>query len=183
MILEIKGEGGAGEGEGAGLSPGPGPGAGEGDGGGGGGVGVGTEEGDEGVGVGAGEGGVGAGSGSGSAGGTNDMFVDYKVRIKNDLSSGIFLQCESGDDDLGAARITPTNEYRFSARINFFRTTLFYCYIKSTKHDINFRFDAFKATRDELQCISFRCFWSIRKNGVYFSNDNINWFRRYPWKL
>ncbi|XP_039007864.1 S-protein homolog 18-like [Hibiscus syriacus] len=117
-------------------------------------------------------------------------FINYHIHIvndaPNDLPPGIpslRLHCMSGDRDIGERWMLQHEDYTWDTKINLIRTTLFHCNIWWEGKKLFF--DAFKATRDERRCRKYHnsCMWSVREDGVYFSNDNSTWFNSYPWKI
>ncbi|PON40380.1 Self-incompatibility protein [Parasponia andersonii] len=113
-----------------------------------------------------------------------NLMTKYHIHVINDLpefSSTLFVHCKSGDSDKGTKDLSWHEEYVWGTRINFFRTTLYYCYLQW--RGVKERYiEAFKAKRDEIRCEKRKyCLWLVRKNGVYFSNDNSSWFLEYPW--
>ncbi|KAI6699146.1 hypothetical protein NL676_019265 [Syzygium grande] len=51
----------------------------------------------------------------------------YHVHIVNNLPGDFALHCQSGDHDLEARILHPNEEQLIRFKINFFRTTRFYC--------------------------------------------------------
>ncbi|KAL0322632.1 UNVERIFIED_CONTAM: hypothetical protein Sangu_1882500 [Sesamum angustifolium] len=44
------------------------------------------------------------------------------------------------------------------------------------------RFEAFQAGRDRYRCGVLRqCFWLVKEDGFYFSNDGVQWIKDFPW--
>ncbi|PON66091.1 Self-incompatibility protein [Trema orientale] len=113
-----------------------------------------------------------------------NMVTKYHIHVINDLpesSTKLSVHCKSGDDDKGMQELSWNEEYVWGTRINFFRTTLYFCYIQWLGVKERY-FVAFKAKRDEVRCEKMKnCLWRVRRNGVYFSNDNSTWFMEYPW--
>ncbi|GMI93237.1 hypothetical protein HRI_002993000 [Hibiscus trionum] len=122
------------------------------------------------------------------------LFTDYHIRIANDLPNDIFhlpspnepqlfIHCKSGDRDIGPKPMLNGGVYTFDTKINFFRTTLFFCFARWENFHKEGRFDLFKATRDEDRCLKHQhtYFWSVRSDGFYFSNNNETWRDEYPW--
>ncbi|XVF38084.1 hypothetical protein REPUB_Repub20aG0067400 [Reevesia pubescens] len=118
------------------------------------------------------------------------LFIKCHIHIYNDLPSdlppnpetpSLYLHCKSKDKDLGAKAMLQHQDYTWDSRINYFRTTLFFCHVwwegKQTY------FESFHALRDEHRCRKYHnsCLWSVRDDGVYFSNNNSTWSNEYPW--
>ncbi|KAI6699145.1 hypothetical protein NL676_019266 [Syzygium grande] len=108
------------------------------------------------------------------------LFRMYHVHIVNNLPGDFALHCQSGDHDLEARILHPNEEQLIRFKINFFRTTRFYCAARWGERYK--QFDAFWASRDENRCDNVDCYWSVRDNGFYFSNDNTNWSLEYTWE-
>ncbi|XP_021290720.1 S-protein homolog 18-like [Herrania umbratica] len=116
------------------------------------------------------------------------LVVEYHIHIINDLPSdlppnipALSLHCKSKDKDLGEKNMLEHQDYTWDSRINLLRTTLFFC---NARWEGKQRyFEAFKATRDEHRCRVYHnsCLWSMRHDGIYFSNDNSSWTNEYPW--
>ncbi|XP_039009787.1 S-protein homolog 20-like [Hibiscus syriacus] len=111
------------------------------------------------------------------------MLKNNHIRITNDLPKDIFhlsspnapqlfVHCKSSDRDIGPKAMLNGEVYTWDTKINFFRTTLFFCYARWENFLKNGTFDLFKATRDEDRCLEHQdtCFWSVRSDGFYFSN-------------
>ncbi|KAK8480447.1 hypothetical protein V6N13_130313 [Hibiscus sabdariffa] len=117
-------------------------------------------------------------------------FFNYHIHVRNDLPSrnspphqpNLLLHCKSKNKDIGDRPMTTGQDYTWDTKINFFRTTLFFCNARWVGHKSRI-FDAFKAVRDEDRCSVYHssCMWSVRVDGIYFSRDNVTWFNEYPW--
>ncbi|OMO53015.1 Plant self-incompatibility S1 [Corchorus capsularis] len=116
------------------------------------------------------------------------LFIKYHIHITNDTpddmpfrAPNVHLHCKSKNKDVGNRKIAWHEDYHWDTKINYFRTTLFFCYVwwKSKER----YFEAFKATRDEERCRYYHnsCLWSVREDGIYFSNNNATWRNVYPW--
>ncbi|GMI77465.1 hypothetical protein like AT3G24060 [Hibiscus trionum] len=117
-------------------------------------------------------------------------FTNYHIHVRNDLplfnsppnQPNLFLHCKSKKRDIGEKPMAKGQDYTWDTKINFFRSTLFFCNARWVGHKSR-RFDAFIAGRDEEQCLEYHisCMWSVRANGIYFSRNNATWFNQYPW--
>ncbi|KAH1091448.1 hypothetical protein J1N35_018705 [Gossypium stocksii] len=116
------------------------------------------------------------------------LFINYHIHVTNDLPSdlppavpSLHLHCKSKDEDLGEKVMFKHEDYSWDAKINLFRTTLFFCY--AWWEGKQQYFEAFKATRDEHRCRIYHnsCLWSVREDGIYFSKDSLTWYNEYPW--
>lgn len=107
-----------------------------------------------------------------------DVFVMRHVHIINNMSGDLKLHCQSKNNDLGAKILHPGEEQILRFKVNIWKTTLFYCL---AQRPWQFKiFNAFEAHRDELRC-GGQCYWSVRDDGFYFSNDDTTWDRDYTW--
>ncbi|XVF65053.1 hypothetical protein PTKIN_Ptkin09bG0215500 [Pterospermum kingtungense] len=117
------------------------------------------------------------------------LFINYHIHITNDLPSDlppgvpsqIYIHCKSRDKDIGEKPLKQHEDYTFDSKMNLFRTTLFFCH--ASWEGKQMYFEAFKASRDEHRCRKYHnsCLWSVRDDGIYFSNDNSTWNNEYPW--
>ncbi|KAK8704846.1 hypothetical protein V6N13_048458 [Hibiscus sabdariffa] len=116
------------------------------------------------------------------------LFVNYHIHITSDVPSdlppgipSLRVHCKSGDRDIGEKELFQHEDYTWDTKIDLFRTTLFFCNIwwEGKQQTIV----AFKALRDEHRCRKHHnsCLWSVRDDGIYFSNDNSYWYNAYPW--
>ncbi|KAE8731884.1 putative Leucine-rich repeat receptor-like protein kinase family protein [Hibiscus syriacus] len=118
------------------------------------------------------------------------LWVNYHIHITNDLPTSesesskpsLYLHCKSKNKDLGEKGMVQHEDYTWDTKINVFRTTLFFCHAVWVNHKERY-FVAFKATRDEDRCMvyHFSCLWSVKEDGIYFSNDQLTWTNAYPW--
>ncbi|KAK4756337.1 hypothetical protein SAY87_006464 [Trapa incisa] len=76
--------------------------------------------------------------------------VDVKVR--NGLPSGhnFTIHCKSKNDDMGLHTIGPDQDYAFHFQVNFWRTTLFFCGVKTDYGQGVY--DFYKYSRDFKRC-------------------------------
>ncbi|GMI87897.1 hypothetical protein like AT3G24060 [Hibiscus trionum] len=117
------------------------------------------------------------------------MFINYHIHIVNDLPNdlppgipSLNIHCKSADRDIGEKAMFSRDDYEFDTKVNLFATTLFFCNAKWLEGKQQC-FNAFKARRDEHRCRKYHnsCLWSVREDGIYFSDDNVNWVNAYPW--
>ncbi|XVE81446.1 hypothetical protein DITRI_Ditri15bG0064300 [Diplodiscus trichospermus] len=117
------------------------------------------------------------------------LFVNYHIHITNNLPSDLppnipsplSIHCKSKDKDIGEKRLLQNEDYTWDSKINYFRTTLFFCH--AWWEGKQRYFEAFVANRDEHRCRKYHnsCLWSVRDDGMYFSNNNSTWSNEYPW--
>ncbi|KAL3749140.1 hypothetical protein ACJRO7_010261 [Eucalyptus globulus] len=109
----------------------------------------------------------------------SEVWIKRHVHIINDLPGDMMLHCKSGDDDLGARTLHQGEEQVITFKMNFFGSTLFFC---SARREWRFRsFDVFTEERDKYRCRG-DCKWSLRNDGIYFSNNGTAWDREYWWE-
>ncbi|XP_057451209.1 S-protein homolog 29-like [Lotus japonicus] len=107
------------------------------------------------------------------------------VSVVNNLGDGVnlFIHCRSKNDDLGPYILPNGNHFRWSFKLNFLLTTLFWCNIRwvSGSTTLVKSFDIYYAKRDNQQCIA-KCYRSIQPDGVYFYDEFKNiWWKEYAW--
>lgn len=110
--------------------------------------------------------------------------LEYDVRVingfKNNSSLPLVIWCSSNNDDLGGRALQEGDDFSWSLKTNFWGTTHSLCTMKWDA--MRRRFDAFKVPRDLQRCSLFRkCSWSVREDGFYFSNDEVNWKKDFSW--
>ncbi|KAK8501910.1 hypothetical protein V6N13_023308 [Hibiscus sabdariffa] len=95
-----------------------------------------------------------------------NWFYNYHIHIRNDLP----LPMLKGQD------------YTWDTKINFLHTTLFFCNARWVGRK-RMSFDAFTVGRDEQRCLHYHnsCMWSVREDGIYFSQNNATWEYSYRW--
>ncbi|KAJ0036035.1 S-protein homolog 6-like [Pistacia vera] len=110
--------------------------------------------------------------------------TEYDVRVINGFSNNsslpLVIWCSSEDSDLGGRALQEGDDFSWRLKTNFWGTTNFLCTMKwEGKRK---RFDAFKVRRDCRRCNPFRkCSWLVKEDGFYFSNDEVNWKKDFPW--
>ncbi|KAH6809153.1 hypothetical protein C2S51_026936 [Perilla frutescens var. frutescens] len=111
------------------------------------------------------------------------IFQNYEVHVINNVdnsSDELVVHCKSADDDLGEHFLDNGEDWNWKFRVNFFRSTLFFCHLQMG--GMQKRFAAFDTDNISYQCEeTSSCFWSVRKEGIYFSCDNKNYVKKYNW--
>ncbi|KAL7081322.1 hypothetical protein ACP275_14G032700 [Erythranthe tilingii] len=110
----------------------------------------------------------------------------YEVRIINGFSNNsslpLVVWCVSHDSgDIGGRALQERDDYSWTVKINpFWGSSRFVCTMKwdeKTK-----KFEVFRASRDKYRCGECgECFWLVKEDGFYFSNNGINWIKNFPW--
>lgn len=110
--------------------------------------------------------------------------LEYDVRVINGFTNNsslpLVIWCLCNNDDMGGRALQEGDDFSWSLKTNFWSATQFSCTMKwDTKRR---KFDAFKVPRDVYRCSLLRkCFWMVREDGFYFSNDEINWKKDFSW--
>ncbi|KAJ0013529.1 hypothetical protein Pint_21529 [Pistacia integerrima] len=108
----------------------------------------------------------------------------FRVHIINALShdnDNLIIHCYSLDDDLGEHNLRVGDEFTFKFGRHVILTTRFWCDMKYGS-DHSKTIDVFTENiGDKYCCHTNKCFWSIREDGIYFSNNNQSWVKWYDW--
>ncbi|KAL7105666.1 hypothetical protein ACP275_07G058100 [Erythranthe tilingii] len=111
------------------------------------------------------------------------IFQRYEVHITNNFENNtdeLIVNCRSADDDLGEHFLDKGEDWHWQFRVNFFRSTLFYCNVQWG--ELGLRFTSFDTDNISSTCEeTSTCFWSVREDGIYFSCDNKNYVKRHIW--
>ncbi|XP_057773801.1 S-protein homolog 29-like [Salvia miltiorrhiza] len=98
------------------------------------------------------------------------IFQSYEVHMINNIVNStdeLLVSCKSADDDLGEHFLDNGDDWSWKFRVNFFRSTLFFCHLQWG--DLRKRFNAFDTDNISYQCEeTSTCFWSylIVKNNA-----------------
>ncbi|KAM6565496.1 hypothetical protein CsatA_024624 [Cannabis sativa] len=106
----------------------------------------------------------------------------YTVYIINflDVNTTLSVHCKSADDDLGTHIVSYGDNFNWSFNINFFRTTLFYCDMSTSKGDLKGHFVVFDAQK--YDCHDNKCYWKVSQSGLYLFNYLHNEYElQYSW--
>ncbi|XP_038896413.1 S-protein homolog 1-like [Benincasa hispida] len=103
----------------------------------------------------------------------------WEIHIKNGLSNGqaLFVHCKSKDTDLGEQTLSTGAEFKWKFKVNIWRTTLFWCYLrKPNGHEMTF--DAFWVEKKtewlRVKCDDQICNWTAEDNGIYLKDNSSN---------
>ncbi|KAK9288390.1 hypothetical protein L1049_016846 [Liquidambar formosana] len=110
--------------------------------------------------------------------------LEYDVRVVNGFTSNsslpLVIWCSSKDQNLGGRALQEGDDFSWSLKANFWGTAHFLCTIKWDQKRKSF--DAFWVHRDSHRCGPLRrCFWLVKEDGFYFSNDETNWKKEFAW--
>ncbi|KAI3469899.1 hypothetical protein Pfo_026562 [Paulownia fortunei] len=89
------------------------------------------------------------------------IFQHYEVHIINsfnDNTDELIVHCKSGDDDLGEHFLDKGDDWHWKFRVNFFRSTLFFCHVQWGEFEKRFT-----------------------EEGIYFSCDDKNYVKKHIW--
>ncbi|CAH2050182.1 unnamed protein product [Thlaspi arvense] len=101
----------------------------------------------------------------------------YTVHIIDVLTNGdLTFHCKSKDTDLGKINATSGEDYHFSFYENIFGRTLFFCGFAHNQQRQSF--DVFDGAL-KMRCVD--CYWRVRDDGFYFSDDGISYLKQYSW--
>ncbi|XP_012069296.1 S-protein homolog 74-like [Jatropha curcas] len=111
--------------------------------------------------------------------------TEFHLHIVNGLSKNkiLLVHCKSKDDDLGIHNITVGSEFSWKFTINFFWTTLYWCYLAPDDHS-HVSLKVFynngrllrrcKTVKNRLWGYVADCIWIAKDNGVYMKNIDAN---------
>lgn len=109
--------------------------------------------------------------------------LKYKAHIMNGLATDKVptrIHCYSKDDDLGAHLLWMKEEFRFEFTVDFWKKTHFWCDMGFGTNERTV--DVFQTGIETHTCRSTgNCFWSMREDGIYFSNNDQSWVKKYDW--
>ncbi|KAK6265923.1 hypothetical protein QUC31_016760 [Theobroma cacao] len=108
----------------------------------------------------------------------------YKVHILNgfaDNAKPLIIHCHSRDDDLGEHTLWKDQEFRFKFIVHFVKTTHFVCDFNWGSKSLD-NISVFKNDAETSSCrATGNCFWKAEEDGIYFSNNDQNWVKRFDW--
>ncbi|KAF5466189.1 hypothetical protein F2P56_016138 [Juglans regia] len=111
--------------------------------------------------------------------------MEYEVRVVNGFTDNsslpLVIWCTSKDGDMGGRALQEHDDFSWVVRTNFWgSSTHFFCTMKWDQKRKSF--DAFKVPRDSYRCGLLRkCYWLVKEDGFYFSNDDVNWKKDFSW--
>ena len=112
-------------------------------------------------------------------------FTPWQVTILNFMTaSTLTVHCKSKNDDLGEHVLRTRENYNWSFKENFWRSTLFWCHFSSKYGQVTG--DVFwpeKGTWFSDQCVHHNCTWAGGDQGIYLYLGSLNALRLvYHWK-
>ncbi|KAJ9169717.1 hypothetical protein P3X46_017876 [Hevea brasiliensis] len=105
------------------------------------------------------------------------LFDPYHVHVTNILSQNkiLLVHCKSKDDDLGVHNLTVGQEFSWSFKLNFFGTTLFWCYMAPDDHShVAFKVFWVSGKLFDRCDAAQNCFWVAKDDGVYLRDTRRN---------
>lgn len=111
-----------------------------------------------------------------------DFCWKFRVHIINALSHDILnLHCYSYNDDLGEHTLGVGGDFTFKFGQSPIYVTRFWCDMKyGSSHSTTV--DVWTAKIGDKHCCHTReCFWSVREDGFYLSDNNQSWVKWYNW--
>ncbi|KAE7997939.1 hypothetical protein FH972_002525 [Carpinus fangiana] len=109
---------------------------------------------------------------------TYSLLKKYGVDVFNGFQNQtLSIRCQSEDDDLGIQHIPVNGEFQWHFRINYWGTTLYFCYMWwSGGHR---RLDVFWADNKFIvdDCGDSDCRWMGKEDGIYLYISKHNEYR------
>lgn len=111
----------------------------------------------------------------------------YNVHIINGFTNNsslpLVVWCNADDGaDMGGRALQERDEFSWSVKTTFWKSTQYLCTMKNDNQRRSFQ--AFQRRRDIQRCSPTReCFWLVKEDGFYFSNDEIYWRKDFSWTL
>lgn len=103
------------------------------------------------------------------------LLPKWHIHVVNGLSKvTLFVHCKSKDDDLGVHNlVTRGDEFQWTFQVNFWATTLYWCYLKKPNADVSFESFWVEQTHMWLQyrCTDKNCIWTAKDDGIYLRNN------------
>ncbi|KAG5531320.1 hypothetical protein RHGRI_026064 [Rhododendron griersonianum] len=93
--------------------------------------------------------------------------------VPNDRPTPLLAQCQSGDTYIGRFTLKTGEVLAWHFKINFIKTTLFYCNFSWGSKTRSF--DVFTVGSD------YSCFWLVQTDGFYRSNNKTMWKKIHDW--
>ena len=104
----------------------------------------------------------------------------YYIHLINDLSiPDMTVHCKSADDDLGIHHLQKGEDYQFNFKVNFWKTTMFWCKVERPNKYISFEcfWTEKKSTWLRDRCRDGdvgTCIWKAKDDGIYLRNNAAN---------
>ncbi|KAA0067970.1 hypothetical protein IC582_020086 [Cucumis melo] len=104
----------------------------------------------------------------------------WRIHVVNGLNNETLLvHCKSKDDDLGIHNlVSKGEEFQWTFKVNFFGTTLFWCYLQKPNFSVSFESFWVEKSHPWLnsRCFHNDCIWIAKDDAVYLRNnlDNVD---------
>ncbi|KAL7177517.1 hypothetical protein ACSBR2_030805 [Camellia fascicularis] len=112
-------------------------------------------------------------------------FERYQVHIISavpDKPTPLLFHCQSKDDDLGYYAVRNGAEFRWSFRMNFLDSTLFFCRFQWNSKDTSFDvFNRHLVPYCETPALPFMCVWVVKPDAFYLGNSDSNLTQLHTW--
>ncbi|CAK7346992.1 unnamed protein product [Dovyalis caffra] len=104
----------------------------------------------------------------------------YDVYITNNLKGHLFLNCRSKDEVVSKYNLNVNERFSWRFRLNYSSPTVYFCYfLYKTKAKT---FDVFDDKKEGGWSAKTRkVYWSLREDGFYFSNNDVDYEKKQPW--
>ena len=111
----------------------------------------------------------------------------YTLHVINDFKTNekpLVIHCwtdNSGSHDLGERTLWKLDEFSVRFRERFLRLTHYWCQMR---HDQLYkeRIVLYDSNGPQFKCLKGKnCYWSIREDGFFFSEDQQNWVKYQAW--
>ncbi|OMP09179.1 Plant self-incompatibility S1 [Corchorus olitorius] len=119
--------------------------------------------------------------------GINILKLKYTVHIMNgflDNAKPLLVRCRSNDHYLGEHKLWKDGEYHFRFGVSWVRTTHFRCYFDWGSKNL-YDITVFRHGVPESENMSCKhtgqCYWKTVEDGLYFSNNNQDWEKKFDW--
>ncbi|KAL6971163.1 hypothetical protein U1Q18_030843 [Sarracenia purpurea var. burkii] len=105
----------------------------------------------------------------------------YTVHITNAISdpSPLIVRVQSKDNDLGNHTLATGQTFSWHFNENFLSSTLFFA--RFWWQQITTSFNVFYSPERDACTYTVDCYWSVRPDGFYFSNNNSSWTLKHTW--
>lgn len=100
----------------------------------------------------------------------------WHIHVVNGLTNAqtLLVHCKSKDNDLGEHDLNGGTEYNWTFRVNFWDTTLFWCYLQKPDGKSS-SFEAFWVEKSTIwlvyKCSGNNCIWIAKDDGIYLKDN------------
>lgn len=103
----------------------------------------------------------------------------WHIHVVNGLSNNdvLYVRCRSKDDNLGEHNLNVGGEFKWTFRVNFWNTTLFWCFLQKPNGQKQ-SFETFWVEKRTFwlyhNCFENECFWIAKDDGIYLKENSTN---------